>query len=1280
MDAWEFWIDVGGTFTDCLGRSPLGRVVRHKTLSSGIVKGCAQIDAPTLAMNSLRDPARCHDPADFWQGWMLRVTTAQGDVAAERMVAQFDAARGSFLLEAPLPADMPIDGPVRYELRSSLEAPLVAMRYLTGCGLNVPLPPCRVRLGTTRGTNALLTRSGARVAWITTRGFADLLEIGYQSRPELFALHIQKPQPLYERVVEVDERLTAQGTVLRELDEHQVREALRSLRDTGIDTIAVGLLHAYKNPIHEQRVEQIAGEFGFREISISSRVSPLMKLVTRGDTTVVNAYLNPVLGHYLERLEAHLPDASPSKLRLMTSTGGLVAAEHFQGRDSILSGPAGGVVGFAGVARAAGFDRAIGFDMGGTSTDVARFHGRFDYDQETEKAGVRLSTPMLAIETVAAGGGSLCRFDGVKLVVGPESAGADPGPACYGRGGPLTVTDMNLMLGRIPADAFPFPLDRETVIEKLAFTSERILAVTGNRYTPIELAEGFLRIANTNMAQAIRSISIGKGSDPREDILVAFGGAAPQHACSVATELQMTRVLIHPDASILSALGIGLADVARHAERGIYQPLRTCCAFLVRTASELEQDTVDAVQQEGIDPARIQTQRFLDLRYAGTDWSLSIPWNHANAEDAAWIEQAFAQQHQHLYGYLQPNRELEVATMRVTATGSCGWSLPVSGRVSGPVIHSSTTRPMTIDGHSRSANVFQRRDLRPGERFTGPALVLQDNSTTVVDLGWTAEVLEQGELLLERISPAADPPTSTTTERDPITLEIFHRHFESIASQMGIVLRNTSTSVNVKERLDFSCAIFTATGDLVVNAPHIPVHLGAMSQTVKQTLRDQTDLGPGDVIVTNDPFNGGSHLPDVTVITPVFAAVGGELRFVVASRAHHAEIGGLTPGSMPPFSRALVEEGVLIRSFKLLDRGVSRIEELRRMLLDAPYPTRDAETNLADLRAQVAANQQGVRDLQSLETRYGWPVVAAYMQHIQAAAEDKMRSALRKLGNRTFHFEDHLDEGAAIRVRIEVVDGEASIDFSGSAPVQPNNLNANTAIVTAAVMYVMRCLMDEPIPLNQGVLAPIRLEIPPGMIHPSPAATPEQSPAVAGGNVETSQRIVDCLLGALELAGASQGTMNNLLFGNGQFGYYETICGGAGATAKGPGASAVHTHMTNTRLTDPEVLEAKYPIRLHQFSIRRGSGGAGRMAGGDGVIRRIEFLVPLELSLLTQRRGPYPPYGMHGAHPGALGVNELQRHDGTCETLANRAQTRVQPGDVLTIMTPGGGGWGTPAD
>ncbi|HEY4311920.1 MAG TPA: hydantoinase B/oxoprolinase family protein [Pirellulales bacterium] len=1266
--AWEFWIDVGGTFTDCFARRPDGTLARLKLLSSGVTKGSA---GDGSSRTEIFDSLRAVDPANFWAGYTLRLLSPTGDVVAERRVRESDA--GCLKLDAPLPVDA-TPGQA-YELASGEEAPIVAIRYLLGLSLSSQIPHVVVRLGTTRGTNALITRRGARTAFVTTRGFGDILAIGYQNRPRLFDVAIKKRVPLFADVVEIDERVTVDGEVMRSPDPDLVKQQFRELRGRGIDSLAICLLHAYRIAAHEEQVAELAREAGFAEISTSSRVAPLVKIVARGDTTVMDAYLNPILRDYVGLLRGSLPSAD---LRIMTSAGGLVAAENFVGKDSILSGPAGGVVGFSRAAESAGFTQAIGFDMGGTSTDVSRFDGRFELEYETEKAGVRVVAPMMAIETVAAGGGSICAFDGAKLVVGPQSAGAAPGPACYGRGGPLTVTDVNFYLGKILPEHFPFPLDHAAVAARLKALIDEIERVAARRYTPIELCDGFLQVANANMVKAIQSISIAKGCDPREYVLVAFGGAAGQHACAVADELGMRQVLLHPDAGILSAYGIGAADVVRHAAQGVYDHYsEDRVQQLAATFAELVAGARDEVLAEGIAPDRVSVRRSLDLRYQGLDASLTI----AEPRQGTYAE-AYAAEHEKLYGYRSDGRVMEIVALRVEAVGHTVPPEEPSTHAPHRAAPAEREANVYFEAQQCHANVFDRARLQPGDQITGPAVVHEGMSTTIIDPGWQGEVLSRGELVLTRVARKKESERSEgdTDNRaidcDPATLEVFNNRFAAIAEQMGITLRNTASSVNVKERLDFSCAVFTAAGDLVVNAPHIPVHLGAMGETVRCILADNPALRPRDVFVTNDPYRGGSHLPDVTVVTPLFDAAGTQLLFFTASRAHHAEIGGIVPGSMPPFSRNLAEEGVLVRNFKLVDAGESRLEEFGRLLSSGRYPTRKVADNLADVAAQVAANQQGARDLARLVERHSLPVVQAYMRYIQNAAEQKMRQALAKLPSGRHRFEDHLDDGSAIVATIDIAGDRATIDFTGTGPVLVGNLNANRAIVTAAVMYFLRSLIDEDIPLNQGVLAPVTIALPECLLNPTPGATPAVSPAVVGGNVETSQRVVDVLLGALQVAAASQGTMNNVLFGDSTFGYYETICGGAGATPEADGADAVHTHMTNTRLTDPEVLEQRYPVRLQEFSIRRGSGGAGQHRGGDGIVRRIEFLRRLEVSILSQRRGPYPPYGLAGGAPGQLGRNTLRRADGTHDELAAQVQFTAKPGDVLSIETPGGGGWG----
>ena len=1308
----EFWIDVGGTFTDCLMRSTGGRLDTCKVLSSGVTKG--QV-TQVLGPSSFCDAQRVGEPNEFWKGYTWNRLDGQGQIQQTAQVLQFDRGTGRFSLDQEIPRDT-LPG-TRYELTSGEEAPILAIRTLLGLRLDDPIPAVTVRLGTTRGTNALLTRRGAKVGLVTTKGFRDVLLIANQDRPRLFDLAIQKPEPLFAAVVEIDERLDARGEPLQAPDDQQIRRVLAELRQAGCQSLAICLLHAFANPAHEAQVERVARELGFTEISTSSALAPLIKIVSRGDTTVLDAYLNPILRAYVTRLNASLmptvqraEQGPAARLKLMTSSGGLVDATRFTGKDSILSGPAGGVIGFSRVAERAGFSKSIGFDMGGTSTDVSRFDGRYERELETTKAGVRVVSPMLAIETVAAGGGSICGFDGVKLFVGPQSAGADPGPACYGRGGPLTVTDVNYYLGRIIPSRFPFPLDHAAVEQRLQDLCRQVArSPLGRAYTPHELARGFVEIANTTMARAIRKISVARGYDPAEYVLVTFGGAGAQHACALARSLGMKRVLSHPHAGVLSAYGIGLADVRRLKEQSVLQTLTAeNLANLDPLFQSLEESARAEVLAEGVAPELIDPPlRFLELRYRGIEGTILVegPGNSPSGSSLDHYARSYADRHQSLYGYVRSGRPLEIVTARVEVVGRC----PDPSESARPLVpnHPAPTEwtQAWFEDQPRQTGVFLREFLTPGDQMSGPAIICEPTSTVIVDPGFTARILERGEILLEESATAADAMAGTSelaVTADPVRIEIFNHLFASIAEQMGIALQQTSLSTNVKERLDFSCGIFSATADLVVNAPHIPVHLGAMSETVRRILQDNRVLKPGDVFVTNDPYRGGSHLPDVTVVTPVHDLATGELLFVTASRAHHAEIGGIVPGSMPPFSRTLAEEGVLIRNFKLYSQSPpeSREQQLRELLASGPYPSRAVDDNLADVAAQVAANYTGANQLRQLVQRYSWPVVRAFMNHIQSAAAAKMRLALRKISRpdektdesslpatpneineipvRQLTHVDYLDDGSPIQATITIAGDRATVDFTGTGPVLSTNLNANRAIVTAAVLYVFRCLIRDDIPLNSGVLEPVEIILSECLLNPKAHKDPAQCAAVVGGNVETSQRVVDVLLGALGVAAASQGTMNNLTFGDGTFGYYETICGGSGATADFQGADAVHTHMTNTRLTDPEVVERRYPVRIHEFSIRRGSGGKGRRRGGDGIVRKIEFLKPLKVSILSERRGPYAPFGLAGGSDGALGQNTLRKAGTTMEIdLGGKISIDVVAGDVLTIRTPGGGGWGS---
>lgn len=1269
---WNFWIDVGGTFTDCIGISPTGTLHQFKTLSSGLCKGRVKLTSP----RTIQDDLRAADPEGFWSGVRCRLLADDGCPLSTLQVERYDATTGSLHLESDIP-----ETARRYELLPDWPAPVLGIRWLLGLPADADCPAVRVRFGTTRGTNALLTRTGAKTALLITEGFQDLPLIGNQDRPELFDLDIRKPMPLFESVVEVQERLSADGQVLKPLDANKLRAQLKTanLTPDKFDSVAVCLLHAWQNSEHEQLCADVLKDAGFTEISCSHDVSPLIRMVPRCDTTVLDAYLNPVLREYLDLIAEQLPGSS---MQVMTSAGGLVDRTGFRGRDSLLSGPAGGIVGFSAVAREEGFRQAIGFDMGGTSTDVARFAGQFEFETETEKAGVRIMTPTLAIETVAAGGGSVCGFDGSRLFVGPQSAGADPGPACYGAGGPLTVTDLNVFLGRVDPEFFPFPLHRASVEFRLSELHVRMRdSETATAPDSLEeLAEGLLEIANDNMAQAIRKVSVAKGFDPAVHVLVSFGGAGGQHACSIAAWLMMKQILIHPLAGILSAYGMGQADVRVIRQQNVLSELTDDCLRKVAGVTEsLRQSGSQSVQQQGVAPEQIHSMARVELRYSGTDSALTVELTGSSDEpvpDALQLQERFEAAHRRQFGFIRSDRAIEVVAVQVETVGRSGRPVELQRTTedaSSSVQQTRKTR-IYIDGRWHEAVIHKRSELQAGMELGGPCLVCEPTSTILIDLQSTATVLESGCLLIQ-----IDPGTNRSDAKlsDAVRLEVFNNQFVSIAEQMGETLRRTSTSTNVRERLDFSCAIFDGDGRLVVNAPHVPVHLGAMGETVRAIRSDHADMRRGDVFVTNDPYRGGSHLPDVTVVTPVFASErSGQPDFFVANRAHHAEIGGIVPGSMPPFSKTLAEEGVLIRSRRLVDAGESCEDELRQLLSSGPWPSRAVDDNLADLNAQVAANEVGLRLLVALSDQHTVDVVRHFMKQVQQTSAIKMRQCLSELQDGVRQFEDRLDDGHRIKVCVCIDGDTATIDFSGTDGVHCGNLNANRAITTAAVLYSLRCLLNQNVPLNDGVLEPITLQIPDGLLNPRPGPSADTSPAMVGGNVETSQRIVDVVLGAFELAAASQGTMNNLTFGNDRFGYYETICGGAGATNNSAGADAVHTHMTNTRLTDPEILEQRYPVQLNQFCIRTGSGGAGRHRGGHGIVRELQFLDSLNVALLAQRR-TMEPWGLNDGGPGLTGSNRLRRsNDADWELLPGSFSISIQPGDRLRIETPGGGGCG----
>lgn len=1174
------------------------------------------------------------------------------------------------------------DNPAQYP-----DAALAGIRTLLGLGLDEPIPGQvieAVKMGTTVATNALLERKGERTVLFTTKGFRDALRIGYQERPRLFDRRITLAELLYSRIDEVDERVSAQGDIFQSLNLDDVRRQLQDAYAAGFRSIAIVLMHAYRYPKHEQDVARLAYQVGFTQVSVSHEVSPMMKLVGRGDTTVVDAYLSPILRRYVDRVASELDGV---RLMFMQSNGGLTAAERFQGKDSILSGPAGGIVGMARTAEAIGINTLIGFDMGGTSTDVSHYNGEFERAFETEVAGVRLRAPMMNIHTVAAGGGSIVHFDGSRMRVGPDSAGAYPGPAAYRNGGPLTVTDCNVMLGKLQPDFFPKifgpqgneALDVDTVRNKFTELAARIKADTGRVNTPEEVAEGFLDIAVANMANAIKKISVERGYDVTKYTLVSFGGAGGQHACLVADALGMTSALIHPLAGVLSAYGMGLADITAMREASVEVVLEDGeLDVCERVLAGLGQSACDEVVSQGIPDERIKLIQRAHLRYEGTDAALVVSYGTV-AEMRERFEQTYSQR----YSFLMPDKRLVIEAVSVEAVGLSGETSQQSARVATmaaePVEQARV--PLYFDSKRHDAPVYYRDSLSPGMRLPGPAVVCDANGTTIVEPDWQMEILAGDEILLTRVV-AREGRRAIGTEADPVMLEIFNNLFMSIAEQMGATLANTAFSVNIKERLDFSCALFDADGNLIANAPHMPVHLGSMGESIKTVIRKNAGrMKAGDTYVLNDPYNGGTHLPDITVVSPVFDESGNTLLFFVASRGHHADVGGITPGSMPPNSTTIEEEGVLIDNFKLVEAGRIREAELRALLTECRYPARNPAQNIADLRAQIAANEKGVQELRRAVHEFGLDVVHAYMNHVQDNAEEAVRRVIGVLQDGEFHYE--LDNGAFIRVavRVDAANRSAEIDFSGTSMQLSDNFNAPSAVCMAAVLYVFRTLVDDEIPMNGGCLKPLNVIIPEGsMLNPLPPA------ATVAGNVETSQCVTDALYGALGVMAASQGTMNNFTFGNDHHQYYETIAGGSGAgilrdTQGRPeyfdGTDVVQTHMTNSRLTDPEVLEWRFPVLLESYVIREGSGGRGKARGGNGGIRRVRFLEPMTASILANRRR-IAPFGLEGGEAGEPGKTYVIRTDGSRVDLGATGSADMQPGDVFVIETPGGGGFGTP--
>ena len=1216
---WQFWIDRGGTFTDIIAKRPDGQIITHKLLSENPEQ------YPDAAIQGIRE---------------LLGLTAKDNIPANTIGA--------------------------------------------------------VKMGTTVATNALLEHKGDRTVLAITQGFKDALRIGYQNRPDIFALEIILPKMLYEQVIEVPERYDAQGNELISVNLTETEQRLQTAYDSGIRSCAIALMHGYRYPKHEQQVAEIAQKIGFSQISVSHQVSPLIKLVSRGDTTVVDAYLSPILRRYVDQVAAQLlphhgcddqPKNSDSgtQLMFMQSNGGLANAEKFQGKDSILSGPTGGIVGAVKTSESAGYQKIISFDMGGTSTDVAHYSGEYERCFETEVAGTRLRTPMMSIHTVAAGGGSILQYDGARFRVGPESAGANPGPACYGRGGPLTVTDCNVMLGKLQPGFFPkvfgaeanLALDHAVVVEKFAQLAQEI----GHQSSAEEIAAGFLAIAVDNMANAIKKISLQRGHDVSDYTLCCFGGAGGQHACLLADSLGMKEIFIHPYAGVLSAYGIGLAEIRAIKEKGLEISFDSeALELMLRTFDELQAECqLELKQQENTAQETLQIIQKVYLKYQGTDSSLLVDF-----ADLLTMQQQFEKAHRQQFGFVMSEKPLMIEAVSVEMICPTHQETEaVIARTTDPMADPIATVKMYSNGQWLDTEVYQRADLQPGDKISNPAIIVEKTGTNIVEPGWSGEIGDRNQLILKRESSQNSTVVQSTLRQnqqqkpDPILLEIFNNLFRAIAEQMGTTLQKTSYSVNIKERLDFSCAIFDQKGKLVANAPHIPVHLGSMSDSVGSLIENCGDtLKPGDVYMLNNPYNGGTHLPDITVITPVFLDSHSSdnppasPRFYVASRGHHADIGGITPGSMPPNSQTVEEEGIFIDNFQLVEAGQLREQALRELLNSGDYPARNPKQNIADLKAQIAANEKGVQELGRMVRQYSLAVVQSYMQHVQDNAEDCVRRVIGVLKDGEFISE--LDNGAKIRVKVTIDRDKRSaiIDFTGTSPQVKSNFNAPKAVCKAAVLYVFRTLVQDNIPLNEGCLKPLEIIIPPGCL-----LNPQYPSAVVAGNVETSQQITDCLYGALGVMSGSQGTMNNFTFGNEQYQYYETICGGSGAGEHFNGTDAVQTHMTNSRLTDPEVLEWRFPVRLESFAIRQNSGGQGKYRGGDGVVRRIRFLEPMTAAILSSHRD-ISPFSLAKGEPGKVGQNTLERQDETQEQLPGTAMVEVNAGDLIEIATPGGGGWG----
>lgn len=1159
------------------------------------------------------------------------------------------------------------------------DAAIQGIRYLLflGASDNIPMDIIEsIKMGTTVATNALLEREGERTLLVITKGFGDILRIGYQQRPKIFALDIQLPDMLYSDVVEIDERMDIDGNIIKELDTNRSNKKLHDAFDKGYRSIAIVLLHGYRHQEHESQLKSIAESIGFEQISVSHEVSPLMKIVPRGDTTVVDAYLSPILRRYVNQVERALGRAGEEKgkLMFMQSNGGLTDARFFQGKDAILSGPAGGVVGMVKTGNSAGFEKLIGFDMGGTSTDVSHYSDEYERTLETQVAGVRVRAPMISIHTVAAGGGSILHFDGARYRVGPDSAGANPGPACYRNGGPLTITDCNVMLGKLKPELFPKvfgpnadqELDTKIVEEKFIVLAEEISLATKKTVIPSDVAEGYLSIAVESMANAIKKISVERGHDLSDYTLSCFGGAGGQHACMVADSLGMKRIYLHPLAGVLSAFGMGLADTHTINDLAIESCLdEELIDTLKHKFTNLELQGKKEMTDQGLDGEKLQYTRRVYLRYQGSDSSLAIQF-----DDYSALKLNFEKIHKSRFSFISPEKKLIVESIQSEVSCENERTEPDKSRPSPATSKAIALLPVTVNSKVQQTPFYRRDNIASDEDINGPAVIIEPTSTIVIEPDWQAKVRPDNDIVIERIEPIIRD-NAIGTDVDPVMLEIFNNLFMSVAEQMGTVLENTASSVNIKERLDFSCALFSADGNLVANAPHIPVHLGSMSESIKTIIRENFDtMSPGDAFLINAPYNGGTHLPDITLIKPVYDENNEQVIFYVATRGHHADIGGTVPGSAPAYSKHVREEGILIDNFNLVSKGIFQENEIYNVLSSGEYPARNIKDNIADLKAQVAASEKGAQELLRVVRNYGLDVVHAYMQHVQDNAEECVRRVIDVLSDCSYTYK--MDDGNQVCVTISVdrTERSATIDFTGTSDQHPSNYNAPKAICQAAVLYVFRCMVDDEIPLNAGCFRPLNLIIPEGsMINPVYPA------AVIAGNTETSQYIVDTLFGALGVVAASQGTMNNYIWGNDKVQNYETICGGSGASEKQSGCSAVHTHMTNTKLTDIEVLELRFPVRIESFSIRQGSGGFGYNMGGEGVDRRMRFLESMTVNIIAGHR-IVPPYGVAGGKPGSIGENYVVHPDQSVTKLSTKGQIEAKKDDIFVLKTPGGGGYG----